>query len=202
MSENKDFEKEIRQKIADNKDKSKWLDDVNPLDEQKWGIKELLRRMTLVRDFAKDDRRSNLISVIALAAMWIIGVLIIIFDPSESYFGYGIAGLASAWKFWTWGDSVDKEVEKGMNSYTVRTNSFGETKVEKDQSYIGCITAIVGLVLGIVITPIFFVRSLLRFLKQDKAYKFTEEVVAEMENHLKIRYTYNKKTNKWSESVL
>lgn len=196
------FEEEIRQKINDNRDKSKWLNDVNPLDEGKWPIKSLLRRMTLVRDFAKGDRRSSLISVVVLGAMYVIGVLIILLDPSEKMFGFAIAGAASAWKFWTWGDDVDKEVEKNSNSYTARTTMLGEVKVEKDQSYIGCITAIIGLVLGIVITPILFVRSLLRFLNMDKAYKFAEEVVGEMEDHLKVRFVYNKKTNKWDETVI
>lgn len=196
------FEKEIRQKINDNRDKSKWLNDVNPLDEAKWPIKSLLRRMTLVRDFAKSDRRSSLISVAVLGAMYVIGVLIILLDPSEKMFGFAIAGAASAWKFWTWGDDVDKVVEKNSNSYTARTTMLGEVKVEKDQSYIGCITAIIGLVLGIVITPILFVRSLLRFLNMDKSFKFAEEVVGEMEDHLKVRFIYNKKTNKWDETVI
>lgn len=202
MSEKKDFEKEIRQKIADNKEKSKWLDNVDPMDEQKWTLKGLLLKMTFVRNVAKQDRRSNMISMIILGAMYLIGVLIIILDPSEKYIGFGIAGLATAWKFWTWGDDVDKTIDSTSNSYTARTNMFGEIKVEKDQSYIGCIAFIIGLVVGIVVTPILFVRSLLRFLKSDKAYKFTEEVVGELENNLKIRYTYDSKKNKWNENVL
>ncbi len=202
MSEKKDFEKEIRQKIADNKEKSKWLDSVDPLNEQKWTLKSLLLKMTFVRNVEKQDRKSNMISMIVLGAMYVIGILIIILDPSEKIFGFAIAGAASAWKFWTWGDDVDKTIDSTSNSYTARTNMFGEVKIEKDQSYVGCITAIIGLVLGIVVTPILFVRALLKFLNSDKTYKFAEEVVGELEDNLKIRYTYDSKKNKWNESVL
>lgn len=202
MSEKKDFEKEIRQKIADNIEKSEWLKEVNPLDEKKWPLKSLLLKMTFVRDVAKQDRKSNMISMIVLGAMYVIGILIMLLDPADKIIGFILAGAASAWKFWTWGDEVDKSIDSTSNSYTARTNMFGEVKIEKDQSYVGCITALVGLFLGIVITPILFIRSLLKFLNSDKSYKFTEEVVGELENNLKIRYTYDSKKNKWNESVL
>ncbi len=204
MEKNKEWEKTIREKIDDNKELSQYLSDLDALDEKAWPLKNLLCKMTAVFDISKDERNSHLRTVIILGAMYLIGLLIILIGGDDaSMWGFILVGAASAWKFFTWGsDADDYNARTGNVSYTARTDVFGQVKIEKDPGNIGCIMGIVGLVLGIIITPILIILSVLKFLKADKAYKFTSEVVTELEDKLKIRYTWDNKKKKWNENVL
>lgn len=199
----KEWEKSIRERIENNKDLSSYLSDVNAFDGNKWPLKNLLCKMTAIFDISKRERSSNLRTMIILGAMYIIGLIIIIMDKSSAIWGYILVGAASSWKFFTWGsDADDYNAKNGNVSYTARTDMFGQVKIEKNTGNIGCIMGIVGLVLGIVVTPILFILALLKYLKSDKAYKFAKEVVEELENELKIRYVWDKKKLKWNEIVL
>ena len=196
------WEREIREKINDNRHLSKYLEDIDAMDEQSWSMKGLLNKMTAVLDISRDEKNSHLRSVIILAAMYIIGLIFILSD-SSSIWGYILVGAASFWKFFSWGSEVDDYNDKmGNVSYSARTDIFGQVKVEKNSGNVGCIMGIIGLVLGIVVTPILAILSLLKFIKANKAYAFSSEMVAELEKELKVRFTWNKKRMKWEEEVL
>lgn len=202
-NEKKEWENQIREKIDANKDLSQYLSDVEALDEKAWPLKNLLCKMTAIFDISKREKNSHLKTMIILGAMYLIGIIIIITNKDSSIWGYILVGAASSWKFFTWGsDADDYNAKTGNVSYTARTDMFGQVKIEQNTGNIGCIMGIIGLVLGIVVTPILFLRSLFKFLKSNKTFQFAQEVVEELENELKIRYTWDKKKLKWHENVL
>lgn len=201
MEKEKDWEKDIREKINANRSMSHLLSEVDASDEKKWTIKSLLLRMTVILSEATDTKRGNLISMCVLGGLYIVGIIATI--AGSQGLGMILVGAASAWKFFTWGDDVDKYNEQTGNvSYTARTNMFGEVKVEKNSGNVGCVMAIIGLVLGAIITPILFIISLVKFIKSNKAYNLAKEITEDMENHLKVKYVWDKKALKWNETVL
>lgn len=199
----KEWERETREKINENRDISNYLDDVDAMNENQWSIKGLLARMTLVYDVSRDERNSHIKSMLILGVLYVLGLLIIVINPDDSWLGYILVGAASFWKFFTWGSEVDDyNVKTGNVSYTARTDMFGQVKVEQNTGNVGCIMGIIGLALGIVVTPILFLRSLFRFFRARRAFDIAKEIVEDMESHLKVRYVWNKKKSKWDEIVL
>lgn len=198
----KSWEREIRQKINDNRELSKYMEDMDAMDENAWSMKGLLNKMTAIFDISRDEKNSNLRSVIILSVMYVVG-LIMVLTKSSQVIGFILVGAASFWKFYNWGSEADDYNDRiGNVSYTARTDIFGQVKVEKNTGNIGCIMGIIGLFLGIVVTPILIILSALKYVKSNKAYLFAQEVVAELEKELKIRFKWNKKRMKWEEEVL
>lgn len=197
----KEWEKGIREKINANRSMHNLLSEVDATDEKTWSLKTLLLRMTAIFSEATDTKRSNLIGMCVLGGLYIVGIIMAIADNQG--LGMILMGAASAWKFFTWGDDVDRYNEQTGNvSYTARTNMFGEVKVEKNSGNVGCVMAIIGLVLGVFITPVLFIISLVKFIKSNKNYNLAKEIVEDMESHLKVRYVWDKKALKWNETVL
>ncbi len=201
MEKDKDWEQGIREKINANRSLHQLLSEVDASDEKTWTLKKLLLRMTVVLSEATDTKRGNLISMCILGGLYVAGIIAAI--AGSQGLAMVLVGAASAWKFFTWGDDVDKYNEQTGNvSYTARTNMFGEVKFEKNSGNVGCIMAIIGLALGAIITPILFIISLVKFIKSNKAFNLAKEITEDMESHLKVKYVWDKKALKWNETVL
>ncbi len=144
-----------------------------------------------------EDKSLEFKLITALIISYIIGLLIFIAAQSDGsiigtiigLFIMGIVPGAKAAMFW---DSTDSK--SSTKKYDVSYTGFGTYQVRENNG--GGLFFLIGLLSGIIVSPIFIIKGISKYIIANRIYKFNEYIKRKIEDLLKKIYVrdYDKNT--------